>query len=237
MVPGNIVSVHLADVGRRRALQALARPPRAGAVPGLSYGVTTLAAPLSPRLLPVPVAGRVALVASWRADEDLDRFLAADRLGRLLRDGFHARMHAVHVFGSFSPLAGVLGDQPAMEDDEPAAVLTIGRLRLAQTIRFLRASAAAEELAGDSPALLAASGLARPPRLVATFSLWRSKAGMRAYAGGGEGAGHKDAVRAHAARPFHHESAFIRLRPYRVEGRWDGHEPLPAAALAFATVR
>jgi hypothetical protein len=123
-------------------------------------------------------------------------------------------------------MSGLLPDEQSMDEDEPAAVLTIGRLRLTQTVRFLRASAAAERLAVDDPALLASTGLARPPGLVATFSLWRSVAAMRAYASGGNDPAHLAAVRAHAARPFHHEAAFLRFRPYRAEGTWDGREPL-----------
>ena len=117
-----------------------------------------------------------------------------------------------------------------MDDAEPAAVLTIGRLRLSQTVRFLEASAAAESLAVSDPALLAATGLARPPALVATFSLWRHTAAMRAYAQGDADPRHRAAVQAHAARPFHHESAFIRFRPYAAVGNWDGRDPLAAVA-------
>ena len=48
-----------------------------------------------------------------------------------------------------------------MGDAEPAAVLTLGGLRLSQTARLLRASAAAEDLAVRDPALLASTGLWR----------------------------------------------------------------------------
>jgi hypothetical protein len=34
------------------------------------------------------------------------------------------------------------------------------------------------------------------------------------------------AVKAHAERPFHHASAFIRFRPYGAEGEWSGANPL-----------
>jgi hypothetical protein len=119
-----------------------------------------------------------------------------------------------------------------MEEDEPAVVLTLGRLRLSQAHRFLRASAAAESLALREPALLASTGLARPPSLVATFSVWRSTAGMRAYAEGHAGRAHAAAVKAQAARPFHHESAFVRFRPYAAQGQWDGRDPLAVTAAA-----
>jgi len=67
---------------------------------------------------------------------------------------------------------------------------------------------------------------------VATFSLWRSVGEMRAYADGRSGLGHLAAVRAHGARPFHSESAFIRFRPYGARGSWDGRDPLAGAQLA-----
>jgi hypothetical protein len=112
--------------------------------------------------------------------------------------------------------------------------LTLGRLRLRRGLAFLRASARAEGDAVAHPALLAAIGLARPPGLVATFSLWRSLAEMRSYAYGSRGAGHPQAISGHAAKPFHHESAFIRFRPYGSAGSWAGRDPLAATATVMS---
>ena len=51
---------------------------------------------------------------------------------------------------------------------------------------------------------------------------------MRAYAGGPSGMEPPAMpLKAHAERPFHHASAFIRFRPYGAEGEWDGTNPLP----------
>jgi hypothetical protein len=227
-----ILTIHIAEVSAREAAVALARPPRPGEVAGLRYATTVITAPLGPRLLPAPRLGRIGLIAAWDADEQLAGFLAGDPRARPFAGGFHARMRAVHEFGSFAPLEGLLGAEPDIGEDELAAVLTIGRLRVSQGVRFLRASAAAEALATRSPGMLAATGLARPPGLVSTFSLWRGKRAMRAYAAGGDGPAHRDAVRAHAARPFHHESAFIRLRPYAIEGVLDGEQPVLEHAAA-----
>jgi len=68
------------------------------------------------------------------------------------------------------------------------------------------------------------------PRLISTFSLWRDVEAMRAYARGHSDAAHPTATRADRANPFHHESAFIRFRPYASRGNWDGRDPLAAAA-------
>jgi hypothetical protein len=222
-----IASFHLAEVGKLAGLRLLRRATPSDPVPGLRYGVLAAASPLGANRLPRPDPGRVALIAAWDDDDAIDRFLAGHPLAQTLRGGWHTRLQPTHIFGAYPPLAGLVGDTlPAMSQEEPAAVLTIGRLRLSQAPRFLKAGATAERLAVKDPAMLRGTGLARPPGLVATFSLWRTTREMRAYAGGGSGPEHRAAVKAHAKRPFHHASAFIRFRPYGVEGEWDGENPL-----------
>jgi hypothetical protein len=222
-----IASFHIANVGKLAGLRLLRRQPSAHDTPGLRHGVLTITAPLGESSVPRPDTGRIALIAAWNDDAALDRFLAEDPLAQALRGGWRTRLQPTHIFGAWPPLDGLVGDEPPMADDEPAAALTIGRLRFSQARRFLKASAAAERLAVQDPALLRGTGLARPPGLVATFSLWQSTGAMRAYAGGLAEPAHRAAVKAHAAKPFHHASAFIRFRPYGAEGEWDGANPLP----------
>jgi hypothetical protein len=105
-------------------------------------------------------------------------------------------------------------------------VLTLGRVRVCRLLPFLRASARAEGAAVANPEMLAGTALARPPRLVCTFSLWRTAQAMRDYAQGDPGAGHPRAVAEHLRAPFHHESVFVRLRPYASSGAWEGRDPL-----------
>jgi heme-degrading monooxygenase HmoA len=223
-----IASVHLADVGGRAALRLFRTKLDPAKVPGLRYAEIAIAAPLSSRLLPRPDPGRVGLIAAWDDDRAFEDFLADHSLAEQLAHGWHVRLAPTRIFGAWPQLPGLLANEEPMNDAEPAAVLTLGRLRLSQTTRFLKASAAAEGLAVREEALLASTGLARPPRLVATFSLWRSVAAMRAYAHGDGDPGHLAAIQAHTARPFHHESAFVRFRPYAAEGSWDGQNPLAA---------
>lgn len=224
-----IASVHIADVGPLAALRLLPTRLDPAAVDGLGYALLTTTAPLGSGLLPRPTLGRVGLIAAWQDDAALDGFLAVHPLAEQLAPGWHVRLQPTRIYGAWPELPGLPSREEPMDDDEPAAVLTLGRLRLSQTMRFLRASATAESLALRNPSLITSTGLARLPALVATFSLWQSTAAMRAYVLGDVGAGHLDAVRAHAAQPFHHESAFVRFRPYAARGSWDGHEPLAAA--------
>jgi hypothetical protein len=229
-----IVSVHLADVGKPAALGLLRTKLDPAAIDGLRYAETTIAAPLSGGLLPRVNLGRAGLIAAWDEDRALDGFLENHPLADRLRHGWHVRLRPTRLFGSWSKLAGLLGEEEPMDEEEPTVVLTLGRLRLSQAGRFVRAGAAAQGHALRQPALLAATGLARPPSLVATFSVWRNTAGMRAYVEGHSGDAHAAAMRANAAKGFHHESAFVRFRPYAAQGEWDGRNPLAVTQAAPA---
>jgi hypothetical protein len=197
-------------------------------VPGLRYADLLFGAPLSPSVLPVPAPGRFGLFAVWEDDAALDRWAAGAPLARLLDGGWQARLEPLRAttngWTGMPPL--VEAEQP-VDDDEPVAVLTYGRLDFRAVHHFLRASATAEGQALEHPALLLSTGMARPPRLVATFSLWASAAGMREYAY--RGSGHTGAMREMRRRHFHHEWLFARFRPYAVRGRWQGREPLAEA--------
>lgn len=230
-----IFSVHLADVGNRM-LWCLRRTPTADDAPGLRYAAVTLTAPLGGELLPRVHPGRVGLVAAWDDDEALDRFLADHPLAQRLEVGWHLRMTSLRASGTWSALPELERSEGQVAPDEPVAAVTFGRLRTTNMVRFLKASAPAEKLATESTGLLASSGLARPPHLFVTFSLWRTLTAMQDYAYGGNGSGHQDAVRAHAAKPFHHESIFARFRPYKSAGKLDGRDPFTeVSAVSDAT--
>lgn len=220
-----IVSVHIVDAGPWRMPTALRSKPRPEAVTGLLYAETTLTAPQGsgrPPLYP----GRFGLIAAWEDDGALDDFLRGGHpLAGWLVAGWHARLEPLRVSGAWPAMPGLPERQLAGKDDEPVAVLTLGRPRLTRLRPFLRSAASAEAAVVEAPGLLASIGLARPPRLVSTFSLWRSAAAMRDYSYRADGS-HMAAVKADRERPFHHESAFIRFRPYASAGSWNGRDPL-----------
>ena len=225
-----IGSVHVADVGARSALSLLRRTPRPGTTPGLRDATVALAAPLRSSFLPSPDLGRVALVAFWDDDHALDEFLRTDQLAAALDGGWNARLEPVRAHGSWPGLPTDLATSRGAAHEGPAVVLTLGRLRLTQTVRFLRASARAEGQLLGSPGLVWATGLGRPP-FVGTCSLWRDTRSLATYAYGAAGPAHADAIAAGQAKPFHHRQAFIRFRPCASSGRLVGHNPLDAASM------
>jgi len=223
-----IASVHVADVGARTALRLLRRAPSA---PGLRQANVALTAPFGASLRPAVDFGRPALVALWDDDEALDRFLAEHTVARTLKDGWHVRLAPLRAFGSWPGVPDDIPQGRTVEHDGPAAVLTLGRLRLTQAPRFLRVSNKAGERVVGAPGLIWATAMARPP-FVATCSLWESTESLSAYAYGEDEPAHPDAISADRTKPFHHQSAFIRFRPYASKGSLGGRNPLPERSLA-----
>ncbi|HEX5713340.1 MAG TPA: hypothetical protein VFX85_08520 [Solirubrobacterales bacterium] len=220
-----VVTVHIAELGAGAAARVLLRPPKPSAVPGLTYAVTTTTAPLGEPLLPPRRLGQVGMLAAWESDAAIDAFERSHPVAARLAAGYRMRLQPLRAFGAWAGMPGLPKQALPVDEEEPVGVLTLGQLRLLGTGRFRRSAGPAEAAALESPALLAGTGLARPPRLVATFSLWRSAAAMRRYAVGAGGP-HAAAMAADRAQPFHHESAFVRFRPYAAGGNWDGRDPL-----------
>jgi hypothetical protein len=220
-----IISVHIAEVGPRAAAEVLLRPPKPGRVAGLTYAETTANAPLGEPLLPPRGLGSVGMIAAWDNDAALDDFCRRHPVARHLEAGWQVRLQPLRVSGAWAGMPGLPAQALPVDDEEPVGILTLGRLRLLRTAAFRRSAGPAEAAALASPALLAGTGMARPPHLVATFTLWRSAAAMRDYAYH-RGAAHQAAVGADRTRPFHHESAFVRFRPYASRGRWGDRDPL-----------
>jgi hypothetical protein len=227
-----IASVHVADIGLRSALSVLRKAPKPDAVPGLRGAHVAMAAPLG-ATVPAPQSGRVGLVAFWDDDASLDGFLNSHPLAAKLSAGWHLRMEPLRAFGSWPGLPAEVARSRAVTDDGPVSVLTLGRFRWPRVVPFLRTSRKAEKALLTAPGLRWATALTRPP-FVATCSLWESAAASVAYAYGTEGAGHPAAISVDRAKPFHHQSAFIRFRPYGSVGHLDGKNPLPEHWLTAA---
>jgi hypothetical protein len=225
-----IASVHLADVTARRAVAVLRSAPTAASAPGLRHANVAVAAPLRTSIVAAPQFRRVALVAFWNDDDALDRFLDSHALAAAFEGGWRARLEPLRAWGTWPGLPADTPSTRNVDTHGPAVVLTLGRLRATQIVRFLRTSAPAERAAMEAPGLTWGTALARPP-FVATCSLWQSTQALSAYAFGRTPA-HPDAIAADQAQPFHHQSAFIRFRPCDSTGSLGGKNPLPERWMA-----
>jgi len=228
------VSVHIADVPITRAPALLVRRPRPAKVPGLREAGMGLASPLGPGFFPRPSPHRVALVAFWDDDDSIDRFEAEHPVARGLSDGFSARLRPLRAYGHWPGLDDDVPAGRSVDADGPFIVLTLGRLRLSQSIRFFRTSAKAEASLADADGLLWATGFGLPP-FVATCSLWADTEAVTRYAYGVKNKAHHDAIAEGHRNAFHKQQAFIRFEPYAVTGSLPRTNPLPAGVLDLPT--
>ena len=223
-----IASVHVADLGASGVARALRRRPDPAAVLGLRWAQVPLFAPLALSRPPRPT--RAGFIGFWDDEEAIDRFMDADPVGRRFSEGFHARLKPLRAFGSWPGLPRDLPSIRAVPHEGPVVVITLGRLRLSQTVRFLRASRPAEAAAKDHEGLVWGSAATRPP-FVATVSIWESTRDAAAFAYGQQQPAHPNAIAAQQRKDFHRRSAFIRFEPVRLDGALDGPNPLSASAI------
>jgi len=223
-----IATVQLADLGPAGTFRGVMRRPKPSDTPGLRSAEVAVFAPLA--LSGPPPISRAGLIAFWDDDDAFDRFLDNDPIGQRFAGGFQTRLKPLRAYGSWPGLPTDVASSRAIEHDGPVVVLTLGRLRISQTVRFLRASRPAERAAVANDGMIWGSAAARPP-FVATVSIWRDAQVTAAYAYGRQQPAHSEAIREQQRKDFHRQSAFIRFAPTRLEGTLSGSNPLAASAI------
>lgn len=169
---------------------------------------------------------RIAMFAQWRAEDDLDRFFSDDPLGRRFAEGWHVRMQFLRRWSRLAALADLPEREGSWTKDEPVVAVTVARMRLPEVPRFLRWGKPVERLVRDHPGATLAVAAFRPPRTIATFSVWRTVREMEEMVHGHsavDGPGrHAVAMAERERRDFHHEFATFRFRPLSEHGAWQG---------------
>jgi hypothetical protein len=166
------------------------------------------------------------LVATWTDDAALDQFLATTRLAEKFASGWHVRLAPIRGSGQWPGLDSDVPRERRPPHTGPVAVLTLGQLRMSRAVAFFRASALAEAQLLQSPGLVWATGMGKPP-FVGTYSLWSSSDTLRDFAYGDPTSGHGRAMASDHHDAFHHVSAFVRFQPYGWVGSLTGRNPLP----------
>lgn len=216
---GQMLTVHLGEPGLTEAAKLLREGPDPDRIEGMRWAEVGAVVEFTPGPGPsVPYVSRVALVATWDGDEAVDHFLEVVPAAR--RFDWHLRMEPVRASGAWASLPGVPRRDEVLGPDDAVAVTTLAYTRPSQLPRFARTSMPAERAAGESPEASITIGIVRPPRFVATFSLWRTVAAMRAFAHPEGGGPHRDAIAENRRKSFHDEEAFIRARPCHEQGHW-----------------
>jgi len=211
-----IATVNVADLGARRALRSLRHRPAPAKVPGLRWLDTAVAVPLASKR--PPGLRRSVMIAFWDDEEAAAAFAEDHPLGQRYADnGFRAVLRPLRAFGTWPGLPEDLPRARHAVHDGPVLVTTLGRLRVTQAGRFLRASRPAERSAVAAAGFVWGTAASRLP-FMATVSLWSSDEAAAAYAYGEPDAGHPRAIAKQRRKDFHHESVFIRHAPLTITG-------------------
>ncbi|MEU6250580.1 hypothetical protein [Glycomyces sp. NPDC047010] len=220
----SVHSFHLARVPLRAAVGALLRAPSA---PGLRHMEV-----LAGMRLGAPVVSRhrmrlrhLAVFAEWADEEALDAFLQRP-FGKHLDAGWHVRLEYLRRWGAVREFDHLPAETGRTDPAEPVVAVTLARMRLTEVPRFLHWGRPVERQVRDHPETTLALAAMRPPRSVATFSVWTSSRAMTGMAFGrdrGPAARlHHEAMAERTRRDFHHEFTTLRFRPLSEHGTWEG---------------
>lgn len=177
-----------------------------------------------------PTLRRAALVAFWDDEDAAAEFAATNPYAARFSGGFHASLRPLRAFGAWPGLADGIPVARSVAHDGPVVVLTLGRLRLSQVVRFFRASRPAERAAKSSDGMIWGTAAARPP-FVATISIWHDSRATTDYAYNRQRPNHANAIAAQQRKDFHRQSAFVRFAPIHIEGGLQPPNPLVAEAV------
>ncbi len=172
---------------------------------------------------------RWALFAVWRAERDLDAFLARSPVAAHWRDeaaeSWQVRLTPLASRGSWGGVDpfGPLGGGPVGAG--PVAVLTRASIRPSRLVAFYRSVPAVDALLREQDGCLASVGVGEwPLARQATFSLWRDAAAVRDFAH--RGRAHRRVIGRTRDEGWYSEEMFTRFAPYGSTGTWDGTDPL-----------
>ena len=228
----NVFSFHLAECGIAETLWALARPPRSKSTPGLVHAECMVPMTLGhPMALPSRYRPhQIAVFAAWQSESAIDDFMRSSGLGCALAIGWHVRMEFVRRWGHISEFDGLPRIALDYDDHRPVVAVTLARLRVSQTLRFIRWGRPVEEQGRDDPATTISLAAMRPVGTLATFSIWRTQQAMTDMVHGRSAAPsadrHAKAMQERNRKDFHHEFTTLRFRPISEQGCWQGKERL-----------
>ena len=169
---------------------------------------------------------RLAVFAQWDDDAAIDDFLDSTSLGRTLSAGWHVRMNFLRRWGHVDAFDGLPRSTAEEDLDAPVVAVTLARLKVSQSLRFIRWGKPVEELVRDAAGTTLALAATRPVGTLSTFSVWESTRQMIDMV---RGTGETDRPERHAAamaernrKDFHHEFTTLRFAATSEHGSWQG---------------
>jgi hypothetical protein len=168
---------------------------------------------------------RFACFAWWQDEQALETFLASPPNKLFTASGWHVRLKKYRYWGSITEIAHSYTHSDAPKQDDPVVGITLARLKLSQTWRFIKWGKPVEQQVRDHPGCIRALAATRPLGTFSTFSLWKNEGEMIKMVQGTlddrDGPEHRRAMQERARNPFHHEFMTMRFIPIGEVGAWE----------------
>ncbi len=178
----------------------------------------------------------LAFFAWWSDEARLNEFLQQSSW-RFMASGWHVRMKLYKKWGEISQLRGVTINSSLAAPQGPVIAVTLARLKLLQTPRFIKWGKPVESQVRNHSGQTLALAAFQPPTTFSTFSIWKSETEMTNMVQGRsaqhDGESHKFAMQARDRRDFHHEFSTMRFVPVGEFGDWNSRSNYIASAEFF----
>lgn len=174
----------------------------------------------------------VAFFAWWQEAHYLDEFLEHPSQ-RLFDGGWHVRLKLYRRWGEIAELRNAVVDPNIAVRDKPIVAVTLARLNILQTPRFIKWGMPVESQVRDHKGQSLALAAFRPFNTFSTLSIWNNESAMTNMVYGknklDDGESHQLSMQEMIRKNFHHEFTTMRFAPFAEAGEWDGKSDLFAA--------
>jgi len=204
----------------------LLNPMHAKKIDGLLHSESFLTMKLGEPIASAPRYSfrNLAFFAWWRDETVLDAFLNHPS-SRLIAEGWHVRMRLYRRWGEISELKTAAVDPALSSPDSPMIAVTLARLNLRQTHRFIQFGKPVESQVRDHSGQVLALAAIRPLNTFSTFSIWKTESDLTGMVFGKDrmhdGESHKLAMQERLRKDFHHEFSTMRFAPFKEVGVWN----------------
>jgi hypothetical protein len=225
----SIFSYHLLSNGVRGARGLYYHYPSLKAVPGLIYSERMMRMQLGEKIFSLSryKINHLIFCAQWEEESCLDAFLSKNSFGRLLNEGWHARLDPVRRWGNDNGfrLSEIPGQAKPLEDKVVA--ITIAKMKPMEMVRFIKWGLPVEKQVKSHPGVKVAMAGFRPMQVISTFTIWENENSMRDMVMGKsdvvDSQRHIQAMKERNRRDFYKEFTTLRFRLISEEGTLHTH--------------
>lgn len=222
-----IFSFHIVTLPILKVPRFLFFPPSKQRIPGLFhaehlYTMNLGESIISPQRYNLKT---VTMFAWWREEGSLNDYLETPS-GEFLKSGWQVRMKLYRRWGEITEIKDAFVDPNVADPKNPVVAVTLARLKISQTLRFIKWGKPVESQVRDHKGQKLALAAMRPMNTFSTFSIWQNETDMLKMVRGSEDVqvreSHKLAMAERERKDFHYEFTTLRFMPFKEMGTWKG---------------